>query len=116
MKREHWIYAVALLAGLVMWGSISIISGRTEAWDSGLYMSVGIPILCLIAGTLGFVEPRLYWRWGIVPLIGQAIWLFTAQGLGNLWPLTLVAFGMYAIPSILAARFGAFVKKRRSSP
>lgn len=116
MKREHWIYTVALLSGMFIWGAISIISGRTEAWDSGLYMSFGIPILCMVAGTLGFVEPHHYWRWGIATVPGQALWLFASQGLGNLWPLALVAFVVFSIPPILADRFGAFVKKRRPSP
>ena len=44
--------------------------------------------------------------------MAQAVWMFTTQGLGNLWPLGMVAFLVLAIPSILTAWFGAFLRKR----
>ena len=41
----------------------------------------------------------------------QAVWLFASQGFGNLWPLGMVAFGIFAIPSIGAAGLGALIAK-----
>lgn len=112
MKKEYGLYGTALLAGVLVWIVVAAFSGRREAWDSELYFTFGIPALCLVAGILGFVEPARSWRWGMVPLLGQAVWLFTTQGFGNLWPLGLVTFGIFAVPSIVTARVGAAVATR----
>jgi hypothetical protein len=37
--------------------------------------------------------------------------MFTSQGLGNLWLLGVVTFGIFAIPSIEAAGLGALIAK-----
>lgn len=113
MKRDHWFYGIALLSGIAAWVVVTALSGRREAWDSELYFTFGIPSLCLVAGLLGYLAPDHPWRWGAMPLVGQALWLFAAQGLGNLWVLGLVMFGIYAVPSIVAARLGAAVANRR---
>lgn len=113
MKRDHWFYGIALLSGIAVWAVVTVLSGRREAWDSGLYFTFGIPSLCLVAGLLGYRAPHNPWRWGVMPLVGQALWLFGTQGLGNLWLLGLVMFGIYAVPSIVTARLGAVVAKRR---
>ncbi|WHZ24405.1 MAG: hypothetical protein OJF47_003517 [Nitrospira sp.] len=113
MKRDRWLYGIALLSGTAVWAFIAAVSGRGEAWDSELYVTFGIPFLCLVAGLLGYLAPSHPWRWGVIPLVGQALWLFAAQGLGNLWVLGLVMFGIYAVPSIVAARLGAAVANRR---
>jgi hypothetical protein len=79
-----------------------------------MYLSLGIPGLCLAAAIFGFLEPKNSWRWGNIPMLGQAAWMFgSSQELGNLWPLGLVAFGIIAIPLIIAARIGAGLSKRK---
>jgi len=40
--------------------------------------------------------------------------MFATQGLGNLWPLGLIVNGVLAVPPILTARLGAFVRTRNS--
>lgn len=90
-----------------------MVSGQHEAWDSPFYVWFGIPSLCLLAGTLGFLEPHHAWRWGFLPFLAQAAWMFGTQEVGNLWPLGLAAFGVLALPSIVAARIGATLKLRR---
>jgi hypothetical protein len=47
-------------------------------------------------------------------MLGQAVWMCSSQGVGNLWPLGLAAFGMCAIPLIVTARIGAGLSKRFS--
>jgi len=112
MKKNHWLYGVAFVSGMAVWILVCAYSGRREAWDSGLYFTVGIPVVCLVAGVLGYVEPERPWRWGIVPLIGQAVWMLVSQGVGNLLPLGLVVFGIFSIPSILTAIVGAAIVKQ----
>lgn len=75
MKREHWLYLLAAVCGAAIWIVIAVASGRNEAWDSGLYFSVGIPAVCLVAMACAYVEPNLSWRWGVLPLVGQFVWM-----------------------------------------
>jgi hypothetical protein len=48
-------------------------------------------------------------------MLGQAMWMFASQNPGNLWPLGLVAFGIFAVPLIVTARIGAALSKRKFS-
>ncbi|HSA61076.1 MAG TPA: hypothetical protein VLE03_02455 [Nitrospiraceae bacterium] len=112
MKSNRWLYAVAAVSGILVWALVSAWTGRREAWDSELYFQIGLPSLCVVSGVLGYFEPARPWRWGAVPLASQAAWMFATQGLGNLWPLGLIVSGVFAVPPILTARFGAFVRTK----
>ena len=113
MKKDLWLYALAVTVGVLTWAVISTISGRREAWDSTWYFSGGIPVLCILSAVLGFLEPRKPWRWGIAPLAGQFFWMLFTQGPGNLLPLGVVVFGVLSVPSIMTAKFGAFFRSSR---
>jgi len=114
MKREHVLYTIAAVVGAGVWIAVSVISGRKEAWDSGLYFTVGMPVLCVCAGILGFIEPTRIWRWAAVPMAGQAVWVLLSQGFGNLMPLGLVVFAFLSLPLLLFAKIGATVGRRRA--
>ncbi len=109
MTRDHWLYVLAAVCGAVIWILIAAGSGRREAWDDGSYFSLGIPAVCLVSMAFGFVAPRRSWRWGVLPLAGQLVWMVLSQGSGNLLPLGVVAFGVLSVPSIITARIGAFI-------
>lgn len=112
MKRDHWLYLVAIGCGAAIWILIARASGRQEAWDSGLYFSVGIPAVCLVSLTLALFAPNRSWRWGVLPMVGQLVWMLFSQGPGNLLPLGLIVFGVLSVPSIIAARIGAFIARK----
>ncbi len=112
MRHEYGLEGIAFVAGIVVWGLISALSGQREAWDSDWYMTVGMPVLALLAAIFGYVEPKRSWKWGVLLVVGQAAWMFGTQGFGNLWPLGLVAFGIFALPLVLTARLGAAISKR----
>jgi hypothetical protein len=112
MKKDVWLYVIAIMIGVLTWGVISMISGRKEAWDSPSYFSVGMPVVCAASAILGFIESQKAWRWGIAPLVGQFFWMLFTQGPGNLLPLGLIAFGVLSVPSIITAKIGAFVRRR----
>jgi len=114
MKRDHWLYLVAAVFGAAIWIVVAQASGRREAWDSGLYFAVGIPIVCLVSMAFAFFEPYRSWRWGVLPMVGQFAWMLLSQGAGNLLPLGVVVFGVLSIPSIIAARIGAFIATKRA--
>jgi hypothetical protein len=62
VKKEHWLYGIAVAVGVVVWVVVSEVSGRREAWDSPLYFSVGIPVLYVLTACLAYVEPDRSWR------------------------------------------------------
>lgn len=112
MSKESWLYGIAALSGIAVWVLVSTASGQREAWDSEWYFLVGIPVVCVVAAGLGYVQPNRPWRWGVAPILAQAVWMFTTQGFGNLWPIGMVAFVVFAIPSVVTAWLGAFVGKK----
>jgi len=112
MKKDYWLYGVAVVIGAVVWVVVSTVSGRREAWDSELYFLFGMPVVCAMSAVLGFFEPDRSWRWGVAPLAGQFTWMLVTQGPGNLLPLGVIAFGVMAIPSIITAWLGALVGKK----
>ena len=114
MKKEYWLYGLALVTGILVWAAVSHATGRREAWDSQWYFLVSIPVVCIVSAVLGFVEPRRAWRWGVVPLVGQFSWMLFTQGPGNLLPLGVVMFGVLSVPSIITARIGAFLGSKRA--
>jgi hypothetical protein len=114
MKKDYWLYGVAVVTGILVWVLVSTISGRREAWDSQWYFLVGIPVICLVSAALGYVEASRSWRWGISPLIGQFFWMLLTQGPGSLLPLGLVVFGVLSVPSIITARVGAVFGSTRA--
>ena len=112
MKKAAGFHLIAAASGVLTWITVSAASGRTEAWDSGLYFSVGLPVVCIVSMAQGFFESRRPWRWGVAPLAGQFLWMLLSQGPGNLLPLGIVMFGVLSVPSVVAARIGAFVATR----
>ncbi len=114
VKKEHWLYGIAVAIGVLVWVGVSEVSGRREAWDSPFYFSVGIPVMCVAAACLAYVEPDRSWRWAVLPFAAQAAWLVLSQGLGNMFPLGFVVFAILAIPALLATRLGVFLARRRA--
>jgi hypothetical protein len=46
---------------------------------------------------------------GVLPLVGQLVWMLLSQGPGNLLPLGVIVFGVLSVPPIIAARIAAFI-------
>lgn len=114
MKRDHALALAAIVGGAAIWIAIAAASGRREAWDSGLYFTLGIPALCLLGLVLGYLAPRNSWRWGVWPSVGQLLTMLATQGVGNLLPLGVVVFAFLAVPGVVAARIGAAIARTRS--
>jgi len=115
VKKDHGLIGIAAAAGVAVWIVLSKISHRREAWDSGLYFLYGIPVICVVAALLAYVEPNRPWRWAVTPFAAQALWMFLTQGLGSMFPLGLVVFAILSIPALLSASLGAFFGRKRAS-
>ena len=113
MKKEYWLYGLAIVTGILAWVVVSNATGRREAWDSQWYFLISVPVVCIVSAVLGFVAPSKPWRWGVAPLVGQFSWMLFTQGPGNLLPLGVVVFGVLSVPSIITARIGAFFGSKR---
>jgi hypothetical protein len=115
-KKYLWaLFGISAIVGASIWLVISWVTGKQEAWDSSYYFLYGIPIMMLMAGTLGFILPIRPWRWGITIVFSQALILILQKPMGNLLPLGLVLFGMLSLPVILAAYLGAFARNKFGS-
>ena len=113
MKRfiVQCAYAIAIAAGGASWLYVSWVSGRREAWDSGLYYSLALPVLGVVAAALGFILPERAWRWGMVPFGAQALAAVALNPSGNLLPLGLVLFGILGAILAVPAYAGAFARR-----
>jgi hypothetical protein len=84
---------LAAVAGFVGWAAFSLGETRREAWDSGPWWVVALPLLALTAGILGYLVPGRTWRWAAAIIGGQvaAMLAFRPEGAGlGLFPLTVV--------------------------
>ena len=77
-----------------------------------MYFSFGMPVVCVASLLCGAAEPRRAWRWGVAPLVGQFATMLVTQGVGNLLPLGVIVFAVLSVPSVVTARFGAYIRKR----
>jgi hypothetical protein len=113
MTKDYWLSLVTVVSGALIWAMVASASGRSEAWDSGMYFTIGIPAGCLLSFALALIEPRRSWRWGVLLMVGQLAWLLLTQGVGNLLPLGVIVFAVLSIPGVIAARIGASIAMKR---
>ncbi|HEX5046153.1 MAG TPA: hypothetical protein VFX89_03450 [Gammaproteobacteria bacterium] len=107
------LYAVALGAGAAAWLITALLGGRSEAWDSPWYWSAAYPLCIALAGVLGYLEPARPWRWALATMLVQPVaMILTADGSFGLLPLGLILFGVLALPAVLCARMGAWLRLR----
>ena len=113
IKRDHKLYAIAIGTGLLVWISLSMYSGRKEAWDTPEYFTIGFPIMCIVAGTLAAIEPDRPCRWGVSLLLAQIIWCLLSQGtIGNLWPIAILFQMILFVPLLIAAGIGSLIGRK----
>jgi hypothetical protein len=106
-------YSIAILGGLLLMFAAAEVSGRREAWDSGIYWTVFYPLSIVACGVLGYLFPERAWRWALAFFLGQCVAMLLRNGeLGNLFPLGLILFGILSLPGVAVAKLGAKLKGR----
>ena len=106
-------YSIAIVGGLLLMFAAAEVSGRREAWDSGIYWAVFYPISIVACGVLGYSFPERAWRWAPALFLGQCVAMLLRNGeLGNLFPLGLILFGILSLPGVAVAKLGAKLKGR----
>jgi hypothetical protein len=116
MTRSEWAIGAAAAAvgvGILEFSLISVVPLRVDwSW----FNSTGLILISLVAGILGYLEPRHAWRWGFLPIAAIPAWMLVRAGdLGNLWPIFLLSFMVWAIPPMIVAWIGAWLRRRHGA-
>lgn len=112
--RTAALLAVAVGVALEVW--VSLATGRREAWDSGVYWSVGLPIAILVAGGIGYLSRGRGWLAAALIAPGQVLAMAYRSGSSpTLWPLTLALACLLGLPFALVAWGGQRLRRRRTS-
>lgn len=110
--QPTWAFAVTAAVGAVGWLMLSAISGRTEAWDSGLYFTTLLPITALVVAIVSHRAPERAWRWAFVPFMAQAAVSFIQNPSASLLPLGLLLFGFFGVLCLPAVWIGRALRRR----
>ncbi len=104
---------VSIGSGIALELVIRSLSGRREAWDSGLYWTLGLPAVLLISVLLGLLARRRDWLWTFLIVPSQVTTMMVMNGeLGGLWPLTAGLSAILSAPFVGAAFIGSRLRRR----
>lgn len=105
-------YVAAAVSGVALWTAATVISGRTEAWDSTLYWVAAYPAGIVVSFVLGYLAPERPWRWAVTLMWCQAATLAVLASSYGLLPLGLILFGVLALPPAGAAALAGVLRRR----
>lgn len=109
-------YVISLIAGLTICLSITLISGRKEAWDAPIYFTIGIPLMCLVIFAISYKFPQRAWRWALCMAIGQSVAMVLGGGSASLWPLAIIAMTVVSLPQFITALVASRIAKKSAPP
>ncbi len=109
-------YAVSFVAGLAVCLSITLVSGRKEAWDAPVYFSIGVPVMCVVIFAISYRFPRRTWRWALGMAVGQSVAIMMGGGSASLWPLAIIAMTVVSLPQFVVAMIAGRIAKKRTPP
>ena len=116
-RKDSIAFALSAITGFAVCLAITLATGKKEAWDSGLYFTLGMPLMCAVAFGLGWKFPEKAWRWALGIAIGQSVAMALGSGSLSLWPLAIVAMTILSLPQLVAALVGSRLARRsRSDP
>jgi hypothetical protein len=116
-ERAGRAYTLAVVAGMALWFSVSLMSGRREAWDSSFFWAIGYPAAIAASGVLGYFFPRRAWRWSLTLFLAQFVAMVIRDGeLGSLWPLGMMLFAVLAVPGMVTATIASSIRASGEKP
>ena len=108
MLSKHVTILLTVVTGIALELGIHAWTGRSEAWDSGLYWTVGLPLAALVSLVVGFCSRRQDWLWTCLLVPSQVMTMMVRGGeIGNLWPLTLMFSTILSAPFVVASFVGS---------
>jgi hypothetical protein len=114
MLKRRSIIALCIIAGVGLELGIHTLSGRREAWDSGLYWTLGLPVVAVLSVAIGLASERSDWVWTFLIVPSQVTTMMVRGGeIGNLWPLTAALSSILSAPLVAAAFVGSRFRRSR---
>jgi hypothetical protein len=114
-RSDYLPYAAAALSGFFVCLAITIATGRSEAWDSGFYFILGIPVMCTLIFGISYIFPRRVWRWTLSMAVGQSIAITIGGGSLTLWPLAIFAMAILSVPQFICGLMGSNLAQRKGT-
>jgi hypothetical protein len=107
---------IAIAIGMVLWFMAALFIESREPWDDSAYWLIAYPLALLGSAFLGYSYPDRPWRWALLIFMAQVIAMWIQGGeVGNLWPLTLVAISIIALPAVFVAKFASRFGRRSNA-
>lgn len=108
-------YIAAALAGLITCLAVALATGRREAWDAGVYYSIGIPAMVVLIFVIAWVFPERPWRWTLAMAVGQSLSAFLQGSSLSLFPIAIVFMIVVSVPQFIAGYIGARWSRSRNA-
>lgn len=103
---------ISIATGVALELGIHLLTGRGEAWDSGLYWTAGLPIAGAIAVLLGALARRRDWLWAFAIVPSQITTMMIRSGeMSILWPLTVALGIVLSTPFAALAFIGSKLRR-----
>ena len=110
-RRSAILLSVAI--GIALELAIQATSGRREAWDSGEYWTVGLPVALVLSLVIGLLTRNRDWLWTALVVPSQVLTMMVRNGeMGGLWPLAVLLSTILSFPFVLAAFVGSRFRSR----
>jgi hypothetical protein len=93
--------AASALGGLIVVGSIELLTRRNEAIDDPAYYSLGIPLMCVVILLVTYQFPHRPWRWTVSMAAGQSTALLLGGSGLSLWPLAMIYMTIVSLPQFI---------------
>jgi len=106
---------IAVVAGVLSWDLVRLISKRPEVWLEPKYYYIGYPLMLVAAFMLGLGFPERPWRWALVIIGAQGLWAtflqFVAGSAPNLLSLVVIC-AVLGLPCVVSAYVGQWLRSR----
>ena len=117
MLNRRVTIGIAIATGVALELGIGALSGRREAWDSGLYWTGGLPIAGAVAVLLGALAERRDWLWAFAIVPSQITTMMLRSGeISIIWPLTVALGVVLSTPFAGLAFLGSKLGRLLSRP
>lgn len=104
MDRRTAFILLAIATGAALELGVQIATGRREAWDSGVYWTVGLPCAVVVAAAIGYGSVRTEWLSTALIVPSQVFTMMVRSGEpGGLWPLAVALSAILSAPFVAAA-------------
>jgi hypothetical protein len=113
MLSSAAVTVISAFTGIALELGIHALTGRREAWDAAQYWTVGLPLVGLISGLIGYFSAGRAWLWTLAVVPAQVLTMMIRSGeLGGLWPLAVALSAVLSAPFVAAAFVGSRLRAR----